>query len=149
MRRRVLFRPSPPQSEPVCDPGPRWGWRRLTAPQRENILGTWWIFPRGEEWNQATIPRPARPVIDEQDLGDGATLGHDELYRYRGALPRAWLDRSVPGAVYRTYTRDEADTFLWARGALEGVTPWKGWLGHRVVRVWWWLAEALRLSPAW
>jgi hypothetical protein len=146
---RRLKEIDPPDSEQVAAGGERGCWRRLTSAYRICILGTWWVIPAGEEWNQASVPRPLRLVIDEQELGDTATLGHDMLYRYRGALPRAWLDRSVPGATYRTYTRDEADAFLWITGMLERVPRWKGWLGHGIVRAFWWTAEALRLSPAW
>lgn len=142
------------QSEQVALSGPRSCWRRSTVPWRIGIRSadgtiTHWIFPAGEEWNQATIWRPLRIVIDEQELGDEATFVHDMLFRYRGALPRAWLDRSVPGAIYRTYTRDEADAALYAIGVLTGAPHWRAALGHRAVRVWWWLAEALRVSPKW
>lgn len=148
-RRRILRRIDPPDSEQVAAGGERGCWRRLTQPYRVNIGGTWWVIPAGEEWNQATIPRLLRLLIDEQELGDAATLGHDKLYAYHGALPRAWLDRSVPGAVYRTYTRDEADRFLFETGLIEGAVPWKALNGWRAVRFWWWTAEALRLSPKW
>lgn len=149
MRHRAPLRLDPPDSEQVSAGGRRGCWRRLTAPYRIRIGDTRWIVPAGEEWNQASIPRVFRPLIDEQELGDTATLGHDMLYRYHGALPRAWVDRSVPGAAYRTYTRDEADTFLWQTGLAEGAAPWKARAGHAVVRGWWWLAEALRLSRPW
>lgn len=140
---------NPPDSEQVSAGGRRGCWRRLTQPYRICLFGTWWTIPAVEEWNQASIPRVFRLVIDEQELGDTATLGHDMLYRYRGALPRAWLDHSVPGARYRTYTRDDADTYLWRTGLLEGAAPWKASTGHAVVRAWWWCAEALQLSPTW
>lgn len=138
-----------PHSEQVSAGGKRGCWRKSTRPWRVCILGTWWVFPVGEEWNQASVPRLFRLFIDEQELGDGATFGHDELYRYHGALPRAWLDRDVPKAIYRTYTRAEADTFLHQMALLEGAEEWKASAGHTAVSAWWWCAEALRLSPAW
>jgi len=146
-RRRIPRLIDPPNSEQVSAGGRRGCWRRITPPPYHVLIhDTWWVIPADEEWNQASVPRLFRLLIDEQELGDTATLGHDLLYRYRGALPRAWLQI---GQTYRTYTRDEADAFLYQTGLLEGAEPWKASAGHSVVRGWWWLAEVLRLSPAW
>jgi hypothetical protein len=131
-----------------CQPIPG-GKRRLTAAYRICILGTWWIIPAGEEWDEASVPRVFRLFIARDELGQASTLGHDKLYVYRGALPYAWLDRSVPGAMWRRYSRDEADQFLQQTALLEGAIPWKANGGAAAVRSWWWTAESLRLSRAW
>lgn len=131
-----------PRSEEVTAGGDR----RLIEAYHGCILGTWWVFPVGEVWNQASVPWIFKLVVDEQSLSDWATLGHDELYNYHGALPRAWLQI---GQYYRTYTRAEADTFLHRTAVICGCAPWRASGAAAAVRGYWWAKEAAGLSMKW
>ena len=83
---------------------------------------------RGESWDKATIPWPARIIIAKEELGDMATLVHDYLYKHRGQV--------TDGAGSRvTVSREEVDLIFYHDMKKAGVSWWKAMVAYYAVRL--------------
>lgn len=84
--------------------------------------------PPGFEFDLASVPRFAWPLIAPFELSIVAPLLHDFLYRHGGRPPAGTV---IPP---RSYTRKEADRLFRAAMKLERVAAWRIFLAYRAVR---------------
>ena len=138
MARRIRI-VDPPHSIPLGT-GRR---RKLVHPYEFYLPDCVISVPDGVVWDQASVPRGLRWLVDARDLGDAATLIHDILYQHQGALPLEWID------PYRVFTRCETDAILHNYAILEGCEPWRANVALAGVRSFWWTMERLGKSRRW
>lgn len=83
-----------------------------------------WTIPAGTAWDYASVPRPARLLMETTDLGCVSSAAHDYLYRRCG----------VVGPHIR-YTRAQADKLFLRLMAWEGVPWFRRYPAYYAVRV--------------
>lgn len=95
---------------------------------QDGALGCTLFARSGYEFDLASVPRVAWPIIAPFELSILAPLFHDLLYEFKGRLP---ADVVRP---YRTFTRVEADDLFLRLMTLEGVSGWRRSLAYTAVR---------------
>jgi hypothetical protein len=95
---------------------------------QDGTLGCTLFARRGYEFDLASVPRVAWPVIAPFELSILAPLFHDLLYEFKGRPPAAAV------RPYRTFTRQEADDLFLRLMTLEGVSGWRRALAYTAVR---------------
>jgi len=92
------------------------------------------VVPAGFLTDLASIPRFVWWLIAPFELSIAAPIVHDYLYTFGGKI-RATTDGNItaPGG-YMTFTRSQADAFLYDLAAADGVWWWRRWLAYKAVR---------------
>lgn len=103
--------------------GPRHEWELVEALTICDGLSCWTI-PAGTAWDYASVPRPARLIMETTDLGCVASAAHDYLYRRGGVI--------VP---HIQYTRGQADKLFLRLMAWERVPWFRRYPAYYAVRV--------------
>lgn len=117
--------------------------RKLVLPYEFYLVDCVVRIPIGAVWDQASVPRALRWLVDARDLGDAATLIHDIMYQWEGRIPETWC--TPP----KHFTRAEADVILRDYALLEGCEPWRVSVALAGVRSYWWTMERLGKSRRW
>jgi hypothetical protein len=80
--------------------------------------GSAFRIPAGFVCDLASIPKALRWAIDKEDLGLGAPIAHDWLYRHGGRVPQRGRRPAIG------YSRADADALFLALLSADGV-PWR------------------------
>lgn len=108
--------------------GPRQEWELVEALTICDGLQCWTI-PAGTVWDYASVPRPARLIMETTDLGCVSSAAHDYLYRRGGVV-----------SPHIRYSRGAADKLFKELMHWEGVPFLRRWPAYLAVRVGGWAA---------
>jgi hypothetical protein len=88
------------------------------------VSGHWMPIPAGFRTDLASVPRLLRVLIQQDELGAAAPIGHDALYQWGGRID-----------ADHTLTRRQVDAWFRLLMRLEQVPAWRrgvAWLAVRV-----------------
>lgn len=117
------------------------GVRTLLAPYALRHAGVTFRFPTGHQWNGPSVPKLARSLVDNDELGEVAALLHDLLY---GCGGRPGWDSCDPR---REFTRAQADRAFLVLMLLDGCDPDTAFCAYKWVRRLGWLPWHWRRTP--
>ena len=95
---------------------------------QDTALGCTLFAHKGYEFDLASVPRVAWPIIAPFELSILAPLFHDLIYEFKGRPPADMV------APYRTFERVEADDLFLRLMIEEGVSRWRRSLAYTAVR---------------